>query len=297
MIVFFFQAVGNELLCEEIITMMALGMSTTAVYSMKLLLGYLLTFPADNTHEYMITICPESSRNVPIDLGVFHCLSFGFHPDQITSFQDAQDAGNEEQINIERGRLTKRVLLPKRTGDRSRSRSRSPSPRPNQIPEDSEHRNRLGAPINLNDMLDHPEDYVLKNAKFFKYFEPQKPDLIVYKESVRHVNRQTRQTKHGEVKLVVEIASYKRYSGCYLVKSHLKAATEQCFQSCMSGFGLSQTSITGLIIVPDGMKLIRILKQNDQGVASYITEETDLIEWHQTQQLINLIRFMQNVVT
>ena len=290
-----FQAFGNKMLCDELITMMVAGMSTIAVSSVKILLKDLLTFPNDDAHMYMIITCPQSSRDGTLDVGVFHCLSFGFHPEQVINLQEADEARDEQQINIERGRRTKRMLVPKRTSDRSRSRSRSPSPPPNTILQDSNHCNRQGAQITLEDMLDNPEDYVLKNSKFFQYFEPHKPDLIVFKETLGGSTRQTEE-RCGEVKIVVEIASYNRYPSCLSVKTHLKAVTEQCFLACMAGFCLNQTSITGLIIVPDGMKLIRILKRNNQGVASYVTEETDLIEWHQTQQLNNLIRFMQNEV-
>ena len=292
MIVCIFQAFGNEMLCDELITMMVSGMSTIAVSSVKILLQDLLTFPADDAHMYMVITCPASSRNGTLDVGVFHCLSFGFHPEQVNNLQEADEARDERPMNIERSRRTKRMLVPKRTSDRSRSGSRSPSPPPNTILQDSNHCHRLSAQITLEDMLDNPEDYVLKNSKFFQYFETHKPDLIVFKET------STRQTeeRHSEVKIVVKIASYNRYPSCLSVKTHLKAVTEQCFLACMAGFCLNQTSITGLIIVPDGMKLIRILKRNNQGVASYVTEETDLIEWHQTQQLNNLIRFMQNEV-
>ena len=282
------------MLCDELITMMVTGMSTIAGTGVKILLKDLLSFPADDAHTYMVIKCPESSRNETLDVGVFHCLCFGFHPEQVINLQEAEEARDEQQINIERGRLRKRMLVPKRTGD-SRSRSRSPSPGPNTVLQDSNHLHRRGAQITLEDILDHPEDYVLKNSKFFQYFEPHKPDLIVFKETLRRASRQTEE-RHGEVKLVVEIASYNRYPSCLSVKTHMKAVTEQCFQACMAGFCLNQISITGLIIVPDGMKLIRILKQNNQDVATYVTEETDLIEWHQTQQLNNLIRFMQNVV-
>jgi hypothetical protein len=46
----------------------------------------------------------------------------------------------------------------------------------------------------------------------------------------------------------------------------------------------NQTEITGLVIVPDGMKIVKILRQRNPNMI-YKVHETNLITWNETRQL------------
>jgi hypothetical protein len=52
----------------------------------------------------------------------------------------------------------------------------------------------------------------------------------------------------------------------------LNLSTEQCALQCLAALSHNQTEISGLVIVPDGMKIIKIQRQDNPNVIYYVID-------------------------
>ncbi|CAG2202590.1 unnamed protein product [Mytilus edulis] len=124
-------------------------------------------------------------------------------------------------------------------------------------------------------------NFLVKPYLLHKYFEPHKPHLVLLKDTI----------EERQVKIVVEISSYNKYGTHVLFATHLKRSTEQCFQQCMAGLSFNQEEIAGLVVVPDGMKLMVVNKvENENNTFSYIVKETDLVKWNEKYELFCIMQ-------
>ena len=263
---------------------------------------------------------PSTSRNATIFMGVPHSLNYGYAPDESddrrqcgnkrdiyvytddkdseqvisTDDEDSAEGENAERQGpdqgINRGRAEKRVLLSKSKREYTkRSRSRSPlssddevdlpvhvvsiAPRPP---------GRRGHTIQT--MLANPDHYYLKSESYFKFFEPHKPDLLCRNHEV---------VDHVRVRFVCEIASWLKESRRNRSLPKLVGeSTEQCVQSALAALAHDQNHILGIVVVPDGMKVINIKRKR----RSYKIHETPLVLWSEEQKLFSLLNMIKKVL-
>ena len=236
---------------------------------------------------------PKSTRNKSIRNGVVHCLTYGYTREELDITTEEVDCdvcrrghGRQRQRSYtqERGRLRQRILLPKRTGSTSRSRSRSPSPTNNITQRIINIRNYRNT--SLQDMLQNPEDFKVHPNWLHSYFESYTPNFLIYSSRPNNLA--------VKADILVEMSPYNKYSSNHKFSTYLDYCTEQIVQKCSASLSLDQTEVLGLVMVPDGLKLIKVMKMFDQNqTISYKVQETDLVQWHETQGLYLLLKEME----
>lgn len=214
----------------------------------------------------------KTSNTNAIEDGVIHCLIYGYNPEQI------EIAQRNDQYHI---CLRHRVLLPNTLHKSSRSRSRSPSPVYDITEEVHNVRNPQVIPT-MQDMLEHPDDYELLFGRLHSYTEPHKPYFIICCKG----------DDGFTVKIIVDISSYVKFGPKTSFASHLAQTTDQCVQHCLAGLSFNQENITGLIFVPDGMKLVKVVKQSIPHQV-YRVQESELIRWHETNKIFTLLEVLR----
>lgn len=225
--------------------------------------------------RYILQAPAETSKNKRLREGVMHCLIYGFHPTQI-------EIARQQGLYQNRGRLRHRVILPKALGSRARSRSRSPSPVNDLYIDVKKTRNQQPA-LNLQEVLQNPNDFELKSYRLHSYFEPHKPDFLIVGE---------RNDFTATAKVVIEVSSYMKYGRSVSFNAHLKLSTEQCVQQCLAGISHNQRVISGLVVIPDGIKLVKVKMQNH----GYTVKETDIIGWHETFRIYALLKYLEDAI-
>ncbi|XP_063399529.1 uncharacterized protein LOC134684180 [Mytilus trossulus] len=270
----------NTLDIQTILHAMLEGFHSMGEPMMKFFLDNILNVTVFGETENFTVIPPSNpSFNSSIENGVLHCLVYGCHEDQL-EYEELRRQNGQARGRV---RLRQKILHPKANGFRSRSRSRSPSPAGNNILSDIENtQNRdPNQDIDMTLLLENPGNFLVKPYLLHKYFEPHKPDLVLLKDTI----------EERQVKIVVEISSYNKYGTHVLFATHLKRSTEQCFQQCMAGLSFNQEEIAGLVVVPDGMKLMVVNKvENENNTFSYIVKETDLVKWNEKNELFGLMQ-------
>ncbi|XP_072038478.1 uncharacterized protein [Amphiura filiformis] len=99
------------------------------------------------------------------------------------------------------------------------------------------------------------------------------------------------------LKIVCETTSWdtsSRTSGT--LQTHVDNATERCVQSCFSALAHDQESILGVVVVADGMKLVKIERSQDGNGFIYNVRETRLVTWEDSQHLYILLQIMKNAI-
>ena len=241
----------------------------------------------------------ETSMNASLEMGTPHCLKYGFVKEQldVESEVGRKGANPNAREGEQRGRPRQRVLLKKRTVKKSRSRSRSP------LSDDDDDdvnltnqlmKTRPNAKANPNmfHLLNNPNDYLLFTKSHFTYFEPHKPDLVLVwtKESPSN-------STHHIAKFVCEISSWNKEARSNVsLEKHVDSATEQCIQSCLAAMAFDQTFILGIVIVVDGMKLIKIEQEDDGQQLVYNIRETRLISWDRKDYLYILFGIIKEAI-
>ncbi|VDI42156.1 Hypothetical predicted protein [Mytilus galloprovincialis] len=242
---------------------------------------------------YCINTPAETSGNKSLREGVMHCLTYGFHEDQIDRATEQMQrpreqrlreraCGREKYYATEDGKLTHRVVIP---NDRQRSKSRSPSPTNDIRPQV---RRRIPPrplpPNDIHDFLGDADNYDLHAPNLHNFFEPHKPDCVVVKE------QNIGQNLSAALLCTVEICSWQRFGEANFRRT-LNHATHQCVQQCLAGLSFNQEHILGLVFVPDGIKLVKVERDQNQ---IYRVTETDLITWDDTNLILQLLRYLQN---
>lgn len=67
------------------------------------------------------------------------------------------------------------------------------------------------------------------------------------------------------------------------------------FYQCLAALSHNQTEISGFVIVPDGMKIIKIQRQDNPNVIYYV-KETNIVTWNQTGQLYALLNYLEKAM-
>ena len=223
-------------------------------------------------------------HNKSISEGVAHCLYYGYHCDLPEISDYMQQHGyeplqpRERRPRAERGhdipelQLTQfRALLPIETGQRAKSRSRSPSPSQDlsvaTIDMHAGEESGRNIPT-VAEMARDPDRYRIYGRLYHNYMQPHTLDMSVVKNVYSEV-----QPAHKVVPLVVEVAS--RYNPRVSVRSCYEGNREQLFLQCTAAMNDEYPQIHGLLVVPDGMLLMRVALED--GV--YKVYESRLVEW------------------
>ena len=259
----------------------------------------------------------STSQNATIYKGVPHCLNYGYDEKQlkrkktnrslvetddeddpelvITSstdeeYGDQDDGGRPDQRRVNRGRVEKRIILSKaKTGKRQRSRSRSPLSSDDEI---DLRRNVVNIQNPQRPHQMHPMDYILANPdhfylrsdNYFQFFEPHKPDLVC---------REDMENRKVNIKFVCEIASWnKEGRKGVTLKRLVNESTEQCVQSALAALAHDQKYILGIVVVPDGMKVLQIKKRRRH----YKISETPLVLWNEDEKLFALLEMIRKAL-
>ena len=304
------------------------GCYGTPSYQLALVMREL--FPECVVRDLKLVIPPSdtSANYAPIQMGVSHCLNYGFVSEHVEDSDDDEDhvevnvredadanAGNDdrgggpdqnamENVNQEqgRGRPRQRVLLQKCRSKRVRSRSRSP------ISDDDDvfltdhvsdiRPNAAHGPGNPNipQLLNNPNDYLLTPNSYHKYLEAHKPSLaLIQRKKLPHVSS----TLEHVVKFVCEISPWDKEGRAMPIslQRHVDEATAQCVQSCLAALAHNQKSILGVVIVADGLKLVKIDRVNgDDGSHMYTVKETRLVMWNSERYLYVLFGIIKNAI-
>ena len=245
-----------------------------------LLSNLLNIFIYEDHYKRKLKMTPSSPlNNKTLQDGVVHCLLYGYNHEQL----ELARAGKFQ----ERGRLRHRVLLRKSHGNRSNSRSRSRSHSPSlDLQYQTEHRRPQNLATTTQNMLQNPEDYILMSNAIHSYFEPQTPEFLIYTHSIND----------GVTgKILIIVSSYVKYGRRTSFASHLTRSTQQCVRQCLAALSHNQTEITGLVIVPDGMKIVKILRQRNPNMI-YKVHETNLITWNETRQLYAVLYYLEKAM-
>ena len=122
------------------------------------------------------------------------------------------------------------------------------------------------------DLIRNKDDYILKYDVLYHFFEPHEPDCLVYQYNMPGGEL--------EAKLMVEVSPFRKHGG-YSLENGLMRDSEQCVQQCIAGLSYGQHKIHGLVIIPDGLKLICVQKliQPDR----YEVLESEFIPWSNSQ--------------
>ncbi|XP_072049046.1 uncharacterized protein [Amphiura filiformis] len=262
----------------------------------------------------------STSRNATIYKGVPHCLNYGYDENQlkrkksigahvetpdedepelvISSSTDDEEYEDDnasrrrpDQDIVNRGRIEKRIVLSKaKTGRRQRSRSRSPLSSSDD--EVDLRRNVVNIqnpqrPFQVHPMdyiLANPDEFYLKSDSYFEFFEPHKPDLVC---------REDIENKKVRVKFVCEIASWHEEGRRDVsLKRLVNESTEQCVQSALAALAHDQKYILGIVVVPDGMKVLQIKKRRRW----YKISETPLVLWSEERKLFALLEMIRKAL-
>ncbi|CAG2204975.1 unnamed protein product [Mytilus edulis] len=218
----------------------------------------------------------KGSLDNSIDNGVLHCLVYGNHEDQ-HEIEERQSRNSQNH-----GRIHQKVLCPKICTERFRSRSRSPSPGENNILAEIENTQNQDPDraINMNCLVQNSSNYLVKSSCLHNYVQSYIPDVVYLRNTIG-----------GRVaKIIAEISAYDKYGSYISFETHLKRSTEQCFQKCMAGLSNNQKEIAGLVVVPDGMKLLVVHKvKKTNNMFSYEVKETELVIWSETNKLFAIM--------
>ncbi|XP_076081811.1 uncharacterized protein LOC143052631 [Mytilus galloprovincialis] len=218
----------------------------------------------------------KGSLDNSIDNGVLHCLVYGNHEDQL-EIEERQSRNSQNH-----GRIHQKVLCPKIRTERFRSRSRSPSPGENNILAEIENTQNQDPDrvINMNCLVQNSSNYLVKSSCLHNYVQSYIPDVVYLRNTIG-----------GQVaKIIAEISAYDKYGSYISFETHLKRSTEQCFQKCMAGLSNNQKEIAGLVVVPDGMKLLVVHKvKKTNNMFSYEVKETELVIWSETNKLFAIM--------
>ena len=150
----------------------------------------------------------------------------------------------------------------------------------------------------MDDVFEDPDTYVLKPDKLHLYFESHKPDLLLYKVSVNVPDQDFPDGMRDEVhvKIVFQISSHKDFSKASLYY-HMQGNTEQCVQSCLSAFACNQTVMYGIVVVVDGLKLVKVERQQNPNAAmEYNISETDLVTWDRTDAMHAMFEMIEGIL-
>ena len=274
----------NDEVFLELVDSLLRGFSDGPNQIGALLSNLLNIFIYEDHYKRKLKKAPSSPlNNKTLQDGVVHCLVYGCNHEQM----ELARVGKFQ----ERGRLRHRVLLRKlhgnRSNSRSRSRSRSPSPL-SDLQYQTEHRrpNPRNLITSTQNMLQNPDDYILMSNALHSYFEPQTPDFLIYTHSVND----------GVTgKILIIVSSYVKYGRQTSFDTHLTQSTQQCVRQCLAALSHNQTEITGLVIIPDGMKIVTILRQQNPNVI-YKVHETNLITWNETRQLYAVLYYLEKAM-
>ncbi len=130
----------------------------------------------------------------------------------------------------------------------------------------------------IEDLQDDPMEYNLKHDKLHVYFECHKPDLVLIEWREMSLPQNHAIVKDvARAKLIIEISAYNKFRG-YLER-HVSESVEQCVLSCLAAYAHDQTLMYGIVVVVDGLKLVKVEKIQNGGVWQYIVSETNLIMW------------------
>ena len=102
-----------------------------------------------------------------------------------------------------------------------------------------------------------------------------------------------------EVKLVIEITPKDDAGPEVSLWTLLKAGTEQVVKQCLAAISPEQRSIVGLLIVPDGMKIIKIVRElgptHHHQPGFYRVKETELVQWD-SDHFLNVLEELRTCI-
>ncbi|XP_052059153.1 uncharacterized protein LOC127699823 [Mytilus californianus] len=265
----------NPLELQTILHCMLEGFKVMGEHMIQIFIDNILNITVFGETE---TVRPpvKGSYDNSIDNGVLHCLVYGNHEDQL----EIEDGHSQNGRN--RSRIRHKVLCPKICTERFLSRSCSPSPGENNVLAEIENTQNRDPDqvINMVCLVQHPSNYLVKSSCLQNYVQSYIPDLVFLRNTIG-----------GRVaKIVVEISAFDKYGSYISFETHLKQSTEQCFQKCLAGLSNNQKEIAGLVVVPDGMKLMVVhrVKKTDN-MFSYEVKETELVIWNETNKLFAIM--------
>ncbi|XP_072033291.1 uncharacterized protein [Amphiura filiformis] len=239
--------------------------------------------PSNQNTKKGIKISPANSKeNRTICDGVLHALVYGRHT-------DLPEIRN--RVPGRQSRLRHRVLLPKKIGNRSRSGSsgssgsRSPSP-VNNIRLSSRYTNNVAPIPTVNDMVANPNDFELRAGDLHEFVESHAPGAVTFQVTTDDNSHQSM-----KIQLVIEVSSRIEEGGLSTVEEHLAFGTEQNFQQCLAALSEGQQQIYGLLVVPNGMKMIKVEESN----GTYEVCETDLVTWG-SQEIIGILQLISDIL-
>ena len=282
---------------------------------------YIDIFNQPSTKVELVIPPPSTCRNATIYKGMPHCLNYGYAPNEdddsdyerqchkkrryvddkdselviSTDDEGHEDKGAEngerqgpDQGRVNRGRPEKRVLCSKAKMEfRRRSRSRSPLSSDDEA-DLTQHivsiAPRPARGHTIQTMLASPDHYYLESKSYFKFFEPHKPVLLCRTDPV---------VVHVRAKFVCEIAEWlKEDRNNDSLPKLVNESTEQCVQSALAALAHDQKHILGIVVVPDGMKVINIKKKHRH----YKIHETPLVLWSEERKLFSLLNMIRKVL-
>ena len=81
------------------------------------------------------------------------------------------------------------------------------------------------------------------------------------------------------------------------VHNYMQGNTEQCVQSCLSAFACNQTVMYGIVVVVDGLKLVKVERQQNPNAAmEYNISETDLVTWDRTDAMHAMFEMIEGIL-
>jgi hypothetical protein len=242
--------------------------------------------------------------NKTLQEGIAYNLVYGTH--EVIQKLDTKAARGRGRRQ-ERGRQpTKRLILYKRHSDRSTSRSPSPASerdlRNDVVSKD--HKNDEWAFDAKDKMITHmyqnQTQYRLAGTSHRYFFETHKSDYLYYTRHRATGSGESEMDGHLIARLVVEVTSKARWNTTN-IETQLSKSTEQVVQQCLSAISAQQKKIGALLVVPDGLKLVKIERAQDQN-AAYVVYETPLIKWrcdnagdHEHDKLIKLFQELNDL--
>ena len=244
-------------------------------------------------NQELISAVPDTSANGHIYDGAVLCLVYGYLDTQV---RRARNRSRQRDVPVQN--LEHRFLLRKRCG-RSRTRTSSDSDDGDddeklyQNVTDNLNPTRV---VNLHDLLTDPARHLIESSKLHVYFEAHNPDYLILKHTrVSDADYHECNKTEYEVKVVVKIASYKKFSGCDLLDL-ISESVEHCVESCLGAFSCNQDLMYGLVVVIDGFVLIKVKKQNQGGQEEYRITETDLITWDNADSLHAMLYTLNGIL-
>ena len=277
---------------ERWISSLLKGFSQNAGEKFRDLLMYLLPRCQSGNHD--VTSPNDMANSGRLEDGSVSCLVYGYNNEQWANARG----------RARNGRPRHRYLMPRRKSYEARSRSPSCSSSSDEDDDVDlennveEQRNPGRTDIDDTDLLNEPDEYILKSCKLHKYFESHNPDVLVGKYQLvqDHPGSPGNQRREFTAKIIVVISPARNCKTRRLAK-HVAKSVKQCVQSCLAAFAVNQDLMYGVVVVVDGLVLIKVERVQNGGRFEYKVLETNLITWDNPQDVHSILDELNNILS